>query len=152
MGKINNNFQQNTSFSHQLRQTKVHDQLEALLLMPGFNTMAMDHLLSIQELLSIQTPDLRLVPLFPSPAVLGGQGRRACDALGELKSQLCLRQLAVPQRTTPDITHLAMEGKNGMISHHFSAFGFPTTPLSACWATGSLCAPEEGRMVPDKAS
>lgn len=142
--------------SHQLRADKgssadLQDQQETLLLlMLDFTTITMDPL--IQYPGAVIYPDSRLVPSFPSPAVLNGQGLRVCDALGQLKSQLYIRQLAAPQHVTPDITHPTLERKNRMISHRFSAFGFPTIPLNACWATGSLCAPEEGRMVPDKTS
>lgn len=81
-----------------------------------------------------------------------GQGLGVCDALREPKSQLRIKQLVEPQHVTLDITHPTVEGKNRMISYHFSLFGFETIPLSACWATGSLCTPGEGRTVPDKAT
>lgn len=48
---------------------------------------------------------------------------------------------------------LPWKGKMGWfpIASPLLHFGFPTIPLNACWATGSLCAPED-RMAPDKAS
>lgn len=80
------------------------------------------------------------------------QGLGVCDALREPKSQLWIKQLVVPQHVTLGITHPTMEGKNRMISYPFSLFGFVTIPLNACWATGSLCTPGEGRTAPDKVS